>query len=209
MATIDWMNTSRADVVASFRFSDPKKTALGMKVMELASHNKVAVLQTPQLMAPCGVSKFESIPKLLLRLAPTKSGEHEQAVIDQFTRMLMAIDERVVDHVFRNQESILNVSGKSMELIADRYTPLVKVKEGYEPALDLKFYTAYEVYDSNKQAKLLEDITKDSLNVALVKLTGIWANSKGFGVTAKAVQVMTTPGVVEKIKGCAIVDMNE
>eukprot|EP00966_Prymnesium_polylepis_P033713 783728-Prymnesium_polylepis.1 len=171
----------------------------------------MAVLQTPQLKAPFAANdKFEQGKYLLyLRLQPTKAGEHEMARIDQFIVMLKALDERVIDYVYKNQESVLNVSGKSKELIADRYSPLVKVKEGREPALDLKFDTKYKVYDSAKEAKVIEDITPGSLNVCLVKLTGIWANSKGFGVLAKVIQVMTTPGVEETISGFAIQPMEE
>jgi hypothetical protein len=199
MATINWMNTSRADVVALFRYSDPKTTSNGMKLIDLAFNGKQVVLQTRRLTAPFGASdRFEAGKfKLLLRLAPTKPGEHEKALIDQFIRMLEAIDQTVIDHVFKNQEAVLGVSGKSRELIADKYSPLVKTKEAREPALDLKFDIKFE------------DITPGSLNVCLVRLSGIWANSKRFGVLAKCVQVMTTPGVVETISDFAIVDMEE
>ena len=211
MATINWMNTSRADVTGALAFSDPKTTSNGMKVVDMAFNGKQAILQTPQLMAPFGANdKFEQGKfRMFLRLAPTKPGEHEQAKIDQLTRMLKAIDEAVIDHVFQNQESVLGVSGKSRELIADKYSPLVKIKENRDPALDLKFGIFSEVYDKDKQAKTIEDITPGSLNVALVRLTGIWANSKGFGVLAKCMQVMTTPGIQEKISGFAFVDMVE
>tara|TARA_B110000285_G_scaffold113310_1_gene128571 strand:+ start:4853 stop:5491 length:639 start_codon:yes stop_codon:yes gene_type:complete len=212
MATIDWMNTSRADVTGSLRFSDPKTTSNGMKVIDIAFNGtKLAVLQTPRLKAPFSASdKFEQGKfKLLLRLAPTKAGEPEQALVNQFMRMLKALDEAVIDHVFKNQETVLGVSGKSKELIADKHSPLVKLKEGREPALDLKFGIFSEVYNKDKQAKTIEDITPGSLNVALFKLNGIWANSKGFGVLAKCMQVMTTPGIQEKISGFAFVDMVE
>ena len=211
MATINWMNTSRADVTDAMAFSDPRTTSNGMKILDIASNGMQAILQTPKLVAPFGANdKFEPGKfKLLLRLAPTKAGKYEQAVIDQFLRMLKALDEAVIDHVFNNQESVLGVSGKSREIIADKYSPLVKVKEGREPALDLKFDTKFEVYGPNKEAKSLEDITPGSLNVCLVRLSGIWANSKGFGILAKVIQCMTTPSVVEKIEGCAIVNMEE
>ena len=212
MATIDWMNTSRADVVASLHFSHPKVTSNGMKVMDVASGNKMAVLQTPKLFAPFGCNdKFEPGKfKLLLRLSPTKTGELEKARVDQFITMLKAVDEAVIDYVFKNQDTVLGLTGKSKELIADRYTPLVKTKEGREPVLDLKFDFKYEIYNAAKEAKEIENITKKSINVALFKMSGIWANSKGFGVSAKIMQVMTVPGVPEqKIQGCAIVDMNE
>ena len=212
MATIDWMNTSRADVTSSLYFSDPKTTSNGMKLIDLAFNGKQVALQTPQLIAPFGASdKFEAGKfKLLLRLAPTKPGEFEKARVGQFIRMLEAIDQKVVEYVFQNQEVVLGVSGKTKELVADRYAPLVKVKDGYEPALDLKFDTKYLVYNSAKEPKQIEDITPGSLTVCLVKLSGIWANSKGFGVLAKCVQVMTTPGVAEKkISSLEIVNMED
>ena len=204
MATINWMNTSRADVVSTLRFSEPKVTFNGTKVLDLASGTKLAVLQTPKLVAPFGANdNFEpGTFRLYLRLAPTKVGEFEQARVDQFIRMLKAIDQAVIDYVFKNQESVLGVSGKSKEIIADRYSPLVKVKEGREPALDLKFEKKHEVYDPAKELKTIEDITKDSQNVALVRLSHVWSNAKGFGVCAKAMQVMTKP--VEKISECVI-----
>ena len=210
MASVNWMTTSRADVKGALAFSDPKTTSNGMKVIDLAFNGKQVVLQTPQLIAPFGASDKFGKFKLLLRLAPTKPGEHEQAVIDQYIRMLKALDEAVIDHVFKNQESVLGVSGKSKELIGDRHTPLVKLKEGREPALDLKFDTKFEVYSPDLCKKTIEDITPGSLNVCLFRLSGIWANSKGFGVLAKVIQVMTTPGVAEKkISDFAIVDMEE
>eukprot|EP00966_Prymnesium_polylepis_P050297 1164150-Prymnesium_polylepis.1 len=123
--------------------------------------------------------------------------------------MLHAIDQAVIDYVFKYQETVLGVTGKSREIIADRYSAIVKVKEGREPALDLKFDSKYEVYDSAKEAKTVEDITKDSLNVALVRLSYVWANAKGFGLTAKVMQVMTTPNVETTISGFAIQHMLE
>ena len=203
MTTINWMNTSRADVTGSLAFSDPKVTSTGMKVVDVAFGTKWALLQTPQLQAPFGAKSFEPGKfQLYLRLAPTKAGDHEKARVETFMAMLKAIDQAVIDHVFQNQEEVLGVSGKSKEIITDRYTHLVKEKIGYEPAFSLKFDKKYEVYNAAKQAKLLEDITKDSLNVALVRLSHVWANAKGFGVCAKVMQVMTKP--VEKISGCAI-----
>ena len=127
MATIDWMNTSRADVVATLRFSEPKITSNGMKVLDIASGTKLAVLQTPLLIAPFGAKSFEPGKfQLYLRLMPTKAGQHEKARVDQFVAMLKAIDQAVIDHVFQNQEEVLGVSGKSKEIITDRYTHLVK-----------------------------------------------------------------------------------
>ena len=81
MATIDWMNTSRADVTSALAFSDPKTTSNGMKVVDMAFNGQCVVLQTPRLLAAFGASdKFEMGKfKLLLRLAPTKAGEHEKA----------------------------------------------------------------------------------------------------------------------------------
>ena len=72
MTTINWKNVSRADMTSSLRFSDPKTTANGMKILDLASNGKQAILQTPQLMAPFGANdKFEPGKfKLLLRLVP-------------------------------------------------------------------------------------------------------------------------------------------
>jgi len=211
MATINWMNTSRADVVSTLRFSEPKVTFNGTKVLDLASGTKLAVLQTPKLVTPYGANKFEPGKfRLYLNLQPTKVGDQfQQARVDQFIRMLKAIDQAVIDYVFKNQESVLGVSGKSKEIIADRYSPLVKVKEGREPALDLKFEKKHEVYDPAKELKTIEDISKNSQNVALVRLSHVWSNAKGFGVCAKAMQVMTIPGVIEKIEGCAIDPMVE
>eukprot|EP00966_Prymnesium_polylepis_P305328 7055686-Prymnesium_polylepis.1 len=86
------MNTSRADVVATLRFSDPKTTLNG-KMLDLASGTKMAVMQTPQLKAPFGAKSFEPGKfRLYLRLVPTKAGEHEKARVDQFVAMLKAID---------------------------------------------------------------------------------------------------------------------
>ena len=77
MATIDWMNTSLADVVATLRFSEPKITSNWMKVLDIASGTKLAVLQTPQLQAPFGAKSFEPGKfQLYLRLMPTKAGDH-------------------------------------------------------------------------------------------------------------------------------------
>ena len=107
MATINWMNTSRADVTNALAFSDPKTTSNGMKVIDIAFNSKQAILQTPRLTAPFGASdKFEPGKfKLFLRLAPTTPGEHEQAKIDQYIRMLQAVDEKVIDHVFHDATS--------------------------------------------------------------------------------------------------------
>jgi hypothetical protein len=205
MATVSWIED--ADVTANLRFSEPKTIANGMKLLELSYGGKSVLIQTPLLLAPFGANdKFEPGKfKLMLRLAAAR--DHAKARLDQFLSLIRSIEEAVILHVWKNQESILGSSDKALEIITDRYSPLIKKGKGnYEDALNLLVKQDAMVFDfATKTQKDRDYITRNSHNTVLFQLGSIWVSSKGFGLSATVLQALVTPSTEQKISSFMIV----
>ena len=97
MATVNWMNTSRKNGTTDITFADTHTTSSGMKITDLAYKNQKLIIQTPKTMAPFGISKqYKSEDKFEITLQL----EENNALHEQFQRMLKAIEAKVVEYRF-------------------------------------------------------------------------------------------------------------
>ena len=204
MATLDWMNTSRNDVVASLAFSEPKVTSNGIKIQYLAYKNQKLIIQTPKMYAPFGINnqyKSEDKFEITLRF------EENNAVHQQFQRMLKAIEAHVIQYIFEHQ-AILGVTGRSYEVVADKLSSCIKENKygkSIVPKVDGKFKGS--IYDGNKVQT--NEVTKQSFNHVFMEIPSLWITSGRFGLSLKCIQIQTFKCVEKKINSLAITDFGE
>jgi len=180
--SIAWNTMSCADLCSKIDFSFPTTHAPGavMKCMVNLSYAPKGVLgrdslilQTPPMITPFGASnKYSEKYKMKLNFT-------EQPLVGQFKALLERIDSTVVDHVFHNQTSILGVTGKSREIIADKYHGLVRHHQKYGASLQIEMIQ-----------RGVEFPPAHSRVVAIIKFDSIWvlAGGNSFGVSPICVQ---------------------
>ena len=209
MATINWMNTSRADVTSDIHFAlNTRTTSIGIKFLDLAYKNKKLLLQTPKMCAPFGINtqcKSEDRFEITLRF------EENISLHNQFHRMLKAIEDYVIQYMFEHQE-ILGVNGKTYEIIADKLCSCIKQHQQYGKSIVPKVETIdgkfkVNIFNANNVAGA--KVTAKSLNHVLIEIPSVWISSGRFGIQMKCIQMQTFASEEKIIEGCAIVDLKE
>ena len=128
-----------------------------------------------------------------------------------FTNLIKGIDELNITYAFENQEAFFGETGKSRDIISDRYSPLYNVKDPkYDPKLSTKLDVRQgqyqgQVYDSSEQLVGLDYVTGHSYVQALVEFGAMWVVDKRFGMTLRTIQMMVHPQ--EQIKTLSITPM--
>ena len=134
--SIAWNTMSRADLCSKIRFSEPNLTVLPGAIMRCMVPVRYElteiILQTPPMVTPYGASnKYSEKYKMKLQF-------NETLLVGQFKALLERIDLNVIHHVFENQTRILGVTGKSREIVADKYHGLVRNHEKYGASLQVE-----------------------------------------------------------------------
>ena len=119
-------------------------------------------MQTPKMLAPFGISnQFKSECKFEINLR----FEENNALHEQFQRMIKAIEKIVIQYIFQHQE-ILGFTGKSFEVVADKFSSCIKENKygkSITPKLEMKdgVFKA-SIFDANKVE--VAQVTKKSKN---------------------------------------------
>ena len=203
------MNTSRADVTTDITFAgNTHTTSSGIKIQDLAYKNQKLMIQTPKMFTPFGISKqYKSEDKFEITLQL----EENNALHEQFQRMLKAIEASVVEYIFNHQE-ILGITGKSFEIIADKLSSCIKQSEKYGKSIGPKVETKDGVFKAlifdSSQIEVTE-VAKKSFNYVLIEIPSVWVTSGRFGLRLKCIQVQTFPCEEKKISSLEIVNMED
>ena len=209
MATIDWKNISRADVTTDIQFADKTHTTSnGIKFQDLAYKNQKLIIQTPKMYAKFGIKKqYKSEDKFEITL----NFEENNAWHEQLKRMLKAIEKRIIEYIFEHQE-ILGVSGKSFEVIADKFFSCIKENHKYGksivPKLETKDGRFKAIFFDSNQVQV-EKVNEKSVNHVLIEIPSIWITSGRFGLKMKCIQVQTFQSEENKISSFSFVNMDE
>jgi hypothetical protein len=176
---------------------------------------KIIYFQTPRVYIPFGTDTFKSdngYEKLTLLITLRK----EAKGVDDFTRLVRLIDEATVQHAFENQDTYFGTATKdykSIEIIRDRFHPLLQVRDNYDPQLKLKIVeNVTRVFEKRDGAMERVDGTVIPAKVtarAIVQFGPIWAVSGKFGVTVRAEQVLLVGEGASTKRGldqCVLVD---
>ena len=206
-------------------FSDVRTLDNGGKVVYLSYNKSPLIMQTPQMSAPFGLSKWDNndngkgTPKYTLDLS--FKGMDSNPNLQAFYASLEALDKKLVEDGFKNQQSWFK--GKkygSQEIVEALYTPLIRhakdkmtgeITDKYPPTFKLTVpfkegHFTCEVYDDKRNCIDLSSIeTKGSRVTAIIQCMGLWFAGGKFGSTWRVVQMKVTQN--SSIRGYAFRDV--
>ena len=206
-------------------FSDVRMLDNGGKIVYVSYNKAPMIIQTPQMTAPFGMSKWDNdgkaTPKYTLDLS--FKGMDKSPALGSFYEMLKQLDARLVEDGFANQGSWFK--GKkygSKEIVEALYTPLIKhakdrdtgeITDKYPPTFKatVPFKENKFVCDVYDDARNLVDLstmeTKGSRITAIIQCMGLWFAGGKFGSSWRIVQMKVAPSAT--IRGYAFHEVKE
>lgn len=211
-----WQNDGVEAVLKNISFAEcrPNQSGLGkscnMNYVDNGTASRL-VVQTPKMFAPFGAKEWPGEAGKPSKWDLVMNFKGGSTSMTSFTNLIKGIDEMNITYAFENQEAFFGESGKSRDIIADRYSPLYNIKDPkYDPKLSTKLDVRQgqyqgQVYDSNEQLVGLDYVTGHSYVQALVEFGAMWVVDKRFGMTLRTIQMMVHPQ--EQIKTLSITPM--
>lgn len=207
--------------VSKISYNDVRSLDNGGKVVFVSYNKAPLVLQTPEMSAPFGLSKWaEDNRDDKYTLDLSFRGMESRPSLAAFYDVLDTLDKKLVADGFANQQTWFK--GKkynSVEVLEALYTPLVKLPKDKNtgevtnkypatfkikvPFKDGKF--TCEVFDNNRQLVDLNTIpTKGARVAAIIQFMGLWFAGGKFGSSWKVIQMKVSPNA--RITGYAFAD---
>lgn len=180
----------------------------GGRSVYVAYKGKPLILQTPELSAPFGVSKWSSdrggADKHTCELS--FKGREEKESIQKFYGLLEQLDAKFVQDAMENSMNWLKKKYNSTEVVQALYTPMVKhpkdketgeITDKYPPTFRLSLpykdgtYKC-DTYDKDRnpiQLDTIIDQLKGSKITAIIQCLGLWIAGGKFGCSWKVLQL--------------------
>lgn len=200
-------------------FSDVRTLDNGGKAVYVSYNKAPLILQTPQMVAPFGMSKWDnegkSNPKYTIDLSFKAMDKNPN--MKAFYSALEALDKRLVEDGFKNQQTWFK--GKkynSKEIVEALYTPLIRhakdratgeITDKYPPTFKLAVpfkdgkFTCEAFDDARNQIDIATVETKGSKITAIIQCMGLWFAGGKFGSTWRIIQMKVVPNAT--IRGYA------
>lgn len=173
--------------------------------------NGPLIFQTPEMIAPFGVSKWDKEnggDKYSLNLS--FKGKDTRQPLNKFFENLNTLNETLIQGAKNNSEAWFG-NVKSEIVLRELITPVIsyaKEKDKYPPTIKANLMQKngnydLEAYDENRN-EIKYDDTMDLKNAritALIQCLGIWVIGSKFGITWKIVQMRVIPA--KKLQGYA------
>lgn len=210
--------------VDGITYGSVKTNDNGGKSIYMGYNGSPIIMQTPEMYAPFGMTKWENektgIPKYTIDLS--FKDVQNRNVLKNFFDKMSEFDNKLINDGTANQFEWLKKKNMSIDTIKALYTPMIKypidkstgeISDKYPPTFkftipfrDDKF--TCEVYDENKNMINLSDVeTKAAKITAIIQCVGIWSAAGKFGCSWKCLQMkVRTP---QPIKGFAFQDDGE
>lgn len=205
--------------IKNVTFSDVRMLDNGGKVVYVSYNKAPLILQTPQMSAPFGMSKWDNEGKINTKYTIDLSFKAmvSNPNMSKFYSALEAMDGKLVNDGFENQISWFK--GKkygSKEIVEALYTPLIRhakdkmtgeITDKYPPTFKLtvpykdgKF--TCEAFDDKRESIDLSAVElKGSKVTAIIQCMGLWFAGGKFGSTWRIVQMKVVPNAI--IRGYA------
>lgn len=200
-------------------FSDVRMLDNGGKVVYVSYNKAPLILQTPQMSAPFGMSKWDNEGKINTKYTIDLSFKamEKNPNMQAFFNALEAMDAKLVEDGFKNQVSWFK--GKkygSKEIVEALYTPLIRhakdkmtgeITDKYPPTFKLTVpfkdgrFTCEAFDDARDSIDLSAVELKGSKVTAIIQCMGLWFAGGKFGSTWRIVQMKVVPNAV--IRGYA------
>lgn len=204
--------------VKDIQYGTPRTLDSGGKSIYLSLNKAPIVLQTPEMWAPFGKTKWENdkgAPKYTLDLS--FKGMESRPVLETFYNKMTELDNKLIDDGVENSFEWLKKKNVSREVVSNLHTKLVRhhvdkdtgeITNKYPPTFKLTLpwkaknpanlaeggeFTC-EVFDNNKNRVDLNTIETKSCKVtAIIQCLGLWSAAGKFGCTWKVLQMRIVP----------------
>lgn len=210
-------------VVSNVSYGAPRNLDNGGRAIYMSFNKSPIVLQTPEMVAPYGVSNWND-DKYTLDLS--FKGKETRENLNTFFEKIVALDKKLVQDGFQNSMTWLKKTYKSADAVEALYTPMVKyakdkntgeITDKYPPTFKLKIpfsNGAYQcqVYDTKRQAVDIKQLIdtgafKGAKVTAIIQCLGIWVAGGKFGCSWKVLQMRVSPP--QTIKGYAFKELED
>lgn len=203
--------------VQKIHYGTPRTLDNGGKSIYLSFNKAPIILQTPEMVAPFGMTKWDNdkgITKYTLDLS--FKGMDARENLQTFFNKMNELDDKLIDDGVANSFEWLKKKNVSREVVRELYTKLVKfpidkatgeISTKYPPTFKLTIpfkdgSFQCDVYDAQKKLVNLSQIeTKGARVTAIIQCLGIWVAAGKFGCTWKVLQMRVSPPA--SIKGYA------
>jgi hypothetical protein len=203
--------------VSLITYSEPRVLDNGGKVVYVSFNKKKLIMQTPEMMAPFGLSKWNNEGKANDKYSLDLSfkGRDSREVLNKFYDGLKSFDKKLVEDGLNHCQAWLKKQYKSLDVVEALYTPIVKhaKDDKYPPTFKLSLphngsqFTC-DVYDGNRNLVDIANMeTKGARVSAIIQCVGIWIAGSKYGCSWKVLQMKITPP--SSIKGYAFKELNE
>jgi hypothetical protein len=186
------------------------------------------VLQTPEMIAPYGVSNWNDDGK-----GPDKysldlsfKGKEGRPNLSTFFEKMVELDKKLIQDGVDNSMTWLKKKYNSVDVVEALYTPMVKyakdkttgeITDKYPPVFKLKIpfvNSAFqcEVYDNKRKTVDLKQLIdsgafKGAKVTAIIQCLGIWVAGGKYGCSWKVLQMRVSPP--QTIKGYAFKELED
>lgn len=214
--------------VSSVTYSAPRTLDNGGRSIYMSLNRSPIVLQTPEMVAPYGISNWNDDGK-----GPDKysldlsfKGKEGRDNLNSFFEKMVALDKKLVCDGVDNSMTWLKKKYNSVDVVEALYTSMVKyakdkttgeITDKYPPTFKLKIpYNngkfQCEVYDTKRNTlNLRELIDNGSLKgakvTAIVQCLGIWVAGGKYGCSWKVLQMRVA--LPQAIKGYAFKELED
>ena len=214
--------------VSSVSYSAPRTLDNGGRAIYMSLNRSPIVIQTPEMVAPYGVSNWNDDGK-----GPDKysldlsfKGKEGRENLNTFFEKMVALDKKLVQDGVDNSMTWLKKKYNSVDVVEALYTPMVKyakdkttgeITDKYPPTFKLKIpfvNSAFqcEVYDTKRKSVNLKELIdtgafKGAKVTAIIQCLGIWVAGGKYGCSWKVLQMRVSPP--QTIKGYAFKDLED
>lgn len=196
----------------------------GGKTVYVSYDGKPMILQTPEMVAPFGLSKFETdkgVPKYSIDLS-FKDREKRKG-LQAFYDNMLKLNDVMIQQGLENSMSWFRKKHNTTDVVEALFNPTIKfpkdkmtgeITDKYPPTFKISLPVNKEgqftcdVYNNNCELIDLKDIDVKGANVtAIIRCMGVWLAGGKFGITWKVVQLRVVQSNV--IKGFAFKDIED
>jgi len=187
-------------------FGEPKTTPVG-KSIAIKYDDTPLLLSTNDLLIPYQISDFKGNKQYKINLS----------LDDEHLEVLTAFDTLVIDTCEKNNWIGSKTKPATREVIISKFHPLVRPSknEAFKPTISLSIFVKDgevmpDFYDMRSNpiavdvSELSNVVASGSTGKVLMRLSSVWINQNGFGVSAKLDQFKITGLPQPKIKKCIL-----
>lgn len=190
-------------------YATPKALDSGARMIYMYHNSKPFIIQTPELIAPYGISRWQNErgpDKLNLDLS-FGNGDNKDST--EFFELVKSIDDKLITDGLENAQNWFKKKLATREIVEALYSPLIKYAKDKETGENTDKYpptmrfqlpvnkdgvVTCEVYDQHCRKVSIDDVDfKRAKVTGIAQCSGIWCAGGKYGCTFKLLQIKVKP----------------